>query len=125
MGAIFDFISLLEKITLYKMPAAHFGIPKSRERPGRYQWYTLLEKFLLDLNKKYCSNINHLVELVMDISGKSLSIKHIPGPEGVRGRNSDNRLIKEILGWEPDYPLRKGLELTYKWIENQVRISKV
>jgi hypothetical protein len=56
--SIFDFMSLLEKITLYKMPPAHFGYPKSRERPERCQWYALLEKFLLDLNKKYCSNRN-------------------------------------------------------------------
>lgn len=65
--------------------------------------------------------INKLAEIIMNIAGKNQSIKHIPGPLGVRGRNSDNTLIKEKLGWEPDYPLRKGLEKTYAWIEKQVK----
>jgi len=65
--------------------------------------------------------INQLAEMIMDIAGKKLTINHIPGPLGVRGRNSDNKLIKEKLGWEPNYPLKKGLEKTYKWIEEQVR----
>ena len=68
--------------------------------------------------------INRLAEMVMDIAGKKLSIKHIPGPLGVRGRNSDNRLIQEKLGWTPSYPLRKGLEKTYLWIEEQVNKSR-
>jgi len=55
--------------------------------------------------------INGLAELIMDIAGKSLSIKHIPGPLGVRGRNSDNSLIQEKLGWKPKQPLRKVLEI--------------
>lgn len=65
--------------------------------------------------------INGLAELIMDIAGKSLRIKHIPGPLGVRGRNSDNSLIQEKLGWKPKQPLRTGLEITYKWIEEQVK----
>ena len=64
--------------------------------------------------------INQLAEMIMDIAEKKLKIKHIPGPLGVRGRNSDNKLIKEKLGWEPNYPLRKGLEKTYEWIKKQV-----
>ena len=64
--------------------------------------------------------INRLAEMIMDIAGKKLSIKHIPGPLGVRGRNSDNRLIKEKLGWEPYKPLRDGSEITYHWIAEQV-----
>jgi GDP-D-mannose 3',5'-epimerase len=64
-------------------------------------------------------SINKMAKIVMDIAGKKISIKHIPGPEGVRGRNSDNALIKEKLGWEPDYPLKNGLEKTYKWIKIQ------
>jgi len=66
-------------------------------------------------------SINELAEMAMEIAGKKLTIKHIPGPLGVRGRNSDNKLIKEKLGWEPNYPLRKGMEITYKWIEQQVK----
>jgi nucleoside-diphosphate-sugar epimerase len=70
-------------------------------------------------------SINRLVEIVKEIAGKpGISIKHIPGPLGVRGRTSDNKLIKEKLGWAPDYPLRKGLEKTYAWIKAQVDSGK-
>ena len=64
--------------------------------------------------------INQLAQMIMEVAGKRLSIKHVPGPTGVRGRNSDNRLIREKLGWEPSYPLRVGIEKTYKWIQKQV-----
>jgi GDP-D-mannose 3',5'-epimerase len=64
--------------------------------------------------------INQLVDLVSDIAGKNIGKKHIPGPQGVRGRNSDNRLIREKLSWEPSRSLRAGLEPTYQWIETQV-----
>lgn len=69
--------------------------------------------------------INQLAYLVMEIAGKKLSIKHIPGPLGVRGRNSDNKLIKEKLGWAPSKPLKYGLEITYKWIEEQVKKTRI
>jgi nucleoside-diphosphate-sugar epimerase len=65
-------------------------------------------------------SINGLAGTVMDIAGKQLSIRHIPGPLGVRGRNSDNRLILERLQWRPGYTLRAGLEKTYEWIHGQV-----
>ena len=65
--------------------------------------------------------INGLAQMIIEISGKRLSIRNVPGPQGVRGRNSDNRLIREKLGWEPKMPLREGLEITYRWIEEQVR----
>ena len=65
--------------------------------------------------------INQLVDIVADIAGKTLHKNHIPGPLGVRGRNSDNRLIEERLGWRPSMTLREGLEKTYAWIETQVR----
>lgn len=65
-------------------------------------------------------SIKELAQMIMDIAGKNLSINHIPGPLGVRGRNSDNRLIKQKLGWEPRASLKEGLELTYHWIEGQV-----
>jgi GDP-D-mannose 3',5'-epimerase len=64
--------------------------------------------------------INQLVAMVADIAGKRIEIEHIPGPLGVRGRNSDNRLIQERLGWAPSQPLVAGLEQTYGWIERQV-----
>ena len=65
--------------------------------------------------------INQLAAIVMDIAGKKLAIEHVPGPLGVRGRNSDNRLIKQKLGWAPSQTLRAGLEKTYAWIEAEVR----
>lgn len=64
--------------------------------------------------------INQLVHMVADISGKTIEINHIDGPTGVRGRNSDNRLIAEKLGWAPSMTLKAGLEKTYGWIERQV-----
>jgi len=65
-------------------------------------------------------SINNLAKMIMEIAGKNLQIKHIPGPLGVRGRNSDNTLIKEKLGWAPSKPLREGIEKTYRWILKQV-----
>ena len=70
-------------------------------------------------------SINQLAAMIMEIAGKKLKIKHIPGPLGVRGRNSDNKLVKAVLGWEPSISLRKGLEKTYAWIENQVHLGQV
>lgn len=67
--------------------------------------------------------INDLVEMIMDIANKRLTIKHIDGPLGVRGRNSDNRLIYEKLGWTPTRLLREGMEKTYEWIHEQVQKS--
>jgi GDP-D-mannose 3', 5'-epimerase len=69
--------------------------------------------------------INQLANMAMDIAGKKLSIRHIPGPLGVRGRNSDNHLIAERLGWKPSRPLREGLERTYAWIQPQVQSTKL
>ncbi|MGD9982232.1 MAG: NAD-dependent epimerase/dehydratase family protein, partial [Hyphomonadaceae bacterium] len=66
-------------------------------------------------------SINDLAKLIAGISGKKIKIKNIPGPVGVRGRNSDNRLIKQKLDWAPSQSLRTGLEHTYAWIENRVR----
>jgi GDP-D-mannose 3', 5'-epimerase len=65
-------------------------------------------------------SINGLAGIIADIAGKKIDINHIPGPQGVRGRNSDNNLIKEKLGWAPSQPLRTGLEKSYAWIERQV-----
>ncbi len=65
-------------------------------------------------------SINELAEMIIKISGKSLVIDHVPGPMGVRGRNSDNALINEMLRWAPSEPLAAGLERTYDWIERKV-----
>jgi GDP-D-mannose 3', 5'-epimerase len=69
--------------------------------------------------------INQLAAMAMQIAGKRLSIKHISGPLGVRGRNSDNHLIAEKLNWKPSRSLREGLEATYRWIDQQVTISRL
>ncbi len=67
--------------------------------------------------------INQLVEIVAKIAGKSISINHVPGPQGVRGRNSDNRLIFDKIGWRPTALLADGLAKTYPWIEQQLNGS--
>ena len=66
-------------------------------------------------------NMNDFMKMIIDISGKNLKVKNTPfHGVGVRGRNSDNKLIKEKLDWEPNYPLEKGITITYKWIEDQL-----
>jgi nucleoside-diphosphate-sugar epimerase len=64
--------------------------------------------------------INHMAEMIMEIACKKLTIRHIPGPLGVRGRNSDNNLIRKELDWAPSQPLHVGLRRTYEWITKQV-----
>jgi GDP-D-mannose 3', 5'-epimerase len=68
--------------------------------------------------------INHMAEMIMTIAGKRVEIRHILGPTGVRGRNSDNRLLREKLGWEPKQSLFEGLAQTYPWIEAQVNAMR-
>jgi len=68
--------------------------------------------------------INQLAKLIMKIAGKNLKINNIDGPLGVRGRNSDNRLIRKKLNWEPNLPLKIGFEKTYNWISKQVDIYR-
>jgi nucleoside-diphosphate-sugar epimerase len=68
-------------------------------------------------------SLNGLAETIMKIAGKTVHIKHIPGPLGVRGRNSDNKLIQEKLGWAPSTKLYDGLAKTYAWIEAQLQKS--
>lgn len=69
-------------------------------------------------------SINQLAQMTMDVAGKTLTVKHISGPEGVRGRNSDNALILERLGWQPTQSLQQGLVETYQWISEQVGKEK-
>ena len=68
--------------------------------------------------------INNLALMISRIAGKNIKLRHITGPLGVRGRNSDNRLISEKLGWAPSRPLLEGLAKTYKWIEAQVNAAR-
>jgi len=65
--------------------------------------------------------INRLVEIACEVAGKRVAIKHITGPTGVRGRNSDNKLIREKLGWNYTMTLMQGIEKTYKWISEQIK----
>ena len=67
--------------------------------------------------------INQLVQVVGSIAEKEFSIKHIPGPLGVRGRNSDNTLIKSVLDWEYEWSLDEGLRSTYRWINEQIHLK--
>jgi len=69
-------------------------------------------------------SINKLAEMIMKIAEKKLRIKHTSGPLGVRGRNSDNKLIEEKLKWKPSQPLVEGLTKTYKWVAKQVEEEK-
>lgn len=69
-------------------------------------------------------SINQLVDAVAKIAGKSIKKNHISGPIGVRGRNSDNRLIQEKLGWAPTNSLVWGLEKTYPWVQDQIKAAK-
>jgi len=64
--------------------------------------------------------INELAQMVMGVANKQLEIEHIDGPLGVRGRNSDNTLIRQKLGWAPSWPLKKGIQKTYPWVKAQL-----
>lgn len=69
-------------------------------------------------------SINDFAKMIMEVADKELNIEHIPGPLGVRGRSSDNRLVREVLGWEPNAPLREGITKTYNWIKEVVESEK-
>ena len=76
----------------------------------------------LNLGTDRLVTINQLIDLVSDIAGKRLKKRHdLSKPQGVRGRNSDNTLLKRVLGWEPSIPLEEGLKKTYSWIEGELR----
>ena len=74
----------------------------------------------LNIGSEEMVTINQLAKIAIDLSGKNLSLKHIEGPLGVRGRNSDNTLIREKLNWEPSQSLLEGMTKTYFWINEQV-----
>jgi GDP-D-mannose 3',5'-epimerase len=80
--------------------------------------------FPLNIGSEEMVSINTLAKITMKLANKNLKINHISGPLGVKGRKSDNNLIKEKLNWEPSYSLKKGLEKTYPWVLNQINKSK-
>lgn len=75
----------------------------------------------LNLGQDRMVTVNQLADIIADIAGIRIVKKHIEGPQGVRGRNSDNSLLRKVLDWEPEISLEKGLAHTYSWIEDQVR----
>jgi GDP-D-mannose 3',5'-epimerase len=75
----------------------------------------------LNLGQDRLVTINQLADMVAEIAGIRIIKKHVPGPQGVRGRNSDNTRLRQVLGWEPEISLEEGLARTYAWIESQVR----
>ncbi len=74
----------------------------------------------LNLGQDRLISINELADMVAAVAGVRITKKHIAGPQGVRGRNSDNTRLREVLGWEPAVSLEDGLALTYEWIDAQV-----
>ncbi len=74
----------------------------------------------LNLGQDRMVTINQLADIISGIAGVKIEKKHIDGPQGVRGRNSDNTKLREVLGWVPEISLEDGLKTTYKWIEEQV-----
>ncbi len=75
----------------------------------------------INLGQDRMVTINQLVDIVADAAGIEVAKKHVEGPQGVRGRNSDNSLLRKVLGWEPEISLEEGLAITYAWIEEQVK----
>ena len=74
----------------------------------------------LNLGQDRMVTIDELAEMVAEIAGVRITLKHVSGPQGVRGRNSDNTLLRKVLHWEPQISLEEGLVRTYAWIEAQV-----
>jgi GDP-D-mannose 3',5'-epimerase len=87
---------------LYKLMQSDYGLP-------------------LNLGQDRLVTINQLVDMIAAIAGVRIIKKHVAGPQGVRGRNSDNTRLRQVLGWEPEVALEEGLAYTYRWIEAQVR----
>jgi GDP-D-mannose 3',5'-epimerase len=78
----------------------------------------------LNLGTDELVTINQLVDTAAEIAGKRIAKRHdLSKPQGVRGRNSDNTRIQEVLGWRPSISLREGLEPTYRWIESELKAA--
>jgi nucleoside-diphosphate-sugar epimerase len=77
----------------------------------------------LNLGQDRMVTVNELADMIAEIAGVEIDKNHVNGPQGVRGRNSDNSRLREVLDWEPEISLEEGLARTYTWIESQVRAS--
>ena len=77
----------------------------------------------LNLGQDRMISVNELADLISDIAGVKVTKKYVSGPQGVRGRNSDNTLLRQVLSWEPQISLEEGLRRTYCWVEQQVQDS--
>ena len=77
----------------------------------------------INLGQDRMVTINELADIISDIAGYRVRKRHVDGPQGVRGRNSDNTLLRDVLKWEPIISLEEGLAETYRWIEDQVRVQ--
>jgi nucleoside-diphosphate-sugar epimerase len=77
----------------------------------------------LNLGQDRMVSINELAHMIAKIARYDVRLKHVPGPQGVRGRNSDNSLLRQVLNWEPQVSLEEGLAKTYTWIEAQVAVQ--
>lgn len=77
----------------------------------------------LNLGQDRMLSIDELAMIIANIAGMEITLKHVPGPQGVRGRNSDNDRLERELGWAPRVPLEVGLAATYAWIEEQVAVQ--
>jgi nucleoside-diphosphate-sugar epimerase len=75
----------------------------------------------LNMGQDHLVTINQLADIIAEIAGTAIEKKHIPGPQGVRGRNSDNSRLRQVLGWQPQVSLEEGLKHTYSWIETEVK----
>ena len=78
----------------------------------------------LNIGSEEMISMNDMAKLIMSFEGKNLAINHIPGPEGVRGRNSDNTLIRQVLGWSPQISLKDGLQRLYTWLKKEIEEDK-
>lgn len=91
---------------------------------GVYRLFMSDYNLPLNIGSDEMISMNDLADLCQSFAGKNLPHKHLPGPEGVRGRNSDNTRIKEVLGWAPPTKLKDGLKITFDWIKEQVEICQ-
>mmetsp|Transcript_41595 Transcript_41595/g.103114 ORF Transcript_41595/g.103114 Transcript_41595/m.103114 type:complete len:186 (-) Transcript_41595:26-583(-) len=78
----------------------------------------------LNIGSDEMVSMNEMAAMALALEDKKIPVKHIPGPEGVRGRNSDNTLIKQVLGWAPSITLKDGLARTFVWIKEEIENEK-